>query len=65
MIYLLYIIIDLLEEWKLVKGSQTKLHRKILLKTEYNFLFKTKLIKYITVKHDTMNETRRQVGTNM
>lgn len=27
----------------------------------------TKLIKYITVKHDTilMNETRRQVGTNM
>lgn len=63
MIYLLYIIIDLLEEWELVKGSQTKLHRKILLKTEYNFLFKTKLIKYITVKHDTMNETRRQVGT--
>lgn len=60
MIYLLYIIIDLLEEWELVKGSQTK-----LLKTEYNFLFKTKLIKKNTVKHNTMNETRRQVGTNM
>lgn len=28
MIYLLYVIIDLLEEWELVKGSLTKLNRK-------------------------------------
>lgn len=56
--FLLYIIIDLLEEWELVKGSQTKLHRKILLKTEYNFLFKTKLIKKNTVKHNTMNDVK-------
>lgn len=57
MIYLLYIIIDLLEEWELVKGSKKKLHRKILLKTEYNFLFKTKLIKkkYGKAQHNEWN----------
>lgn len=57
MIYLLYIIIDLLEEWELVKGSQTKLHRKILLKTEYNFLFKPKINqkKYGKAQHNEWN----------